>query len=311
MSFSGDDVTKKTDFNCSICGSNHFKRLGWYNGWFSFKLSVAICRECGIVCLNPRMNEKNYEEYYRNNYYGEYQPKPTTDSEVDIRGEKLFDKILPHIRKDSNLLEVGCGPGGNLIALKNKGFNNIVGLDPSLDCCLVVQSHGIDCKNSGLLAYTNESTNQGLFDLIILNGVLEHFVEPDKYLNLISGLLKEKGLLYISVPNIHGFVGKYVHDAFTIPHTFYFSFTTLRNLLSINGFEIIKKFESEEDEISILVAKKEINEAMEPDLLYDEYLQVLKHLKVDRIYVTNFPKLTRRLSRAIGGQILRKLGVIN
>ena len=303
--------TKKTDFVCSICGNNHFKKLEWYNGWFSFKLSVAICKECGIVCLNPRMNEKDYEEYYRNNYYGEYQSKPSIDGEVDIRGEKLFDKIFPHIKKEYNLLEVGCGPGGNLIALKNKGFDNISGLDPSSDCCAVVKSYGIDCKNTGLLTYSNDLSNQGVSDLIILNGVLEHFVEPNKYLNLISGLLKENGLLYISVPNIYGFVGRYTHDVFTIPHTFYFSIVTLKNLLNINGFEIIENFDRESNEISILVAKREASGTIEPDSLHDEYLQVLKYLKADRIYISGFPKLTRRLSRAMGGQVLRKFGVIN
>ena len=301
-------ITGKTRFKCSVCGENRFKKLKWYNGWFSFILGVSICKKCGTVCLNPRMNEQDYEEYYRSQYYGNYQPKPICSETINSKGNKIFRHILPYIKKESTILEIGCGPGGNLITLKNEGFHNIMGLEPSLECCLILNEYGIDCKNSGLLNYVNSSP--GIFDSIILSGVLEHFVEPDKSLILIRDLLKEDGLIYISVPNIYGFIGKCTHDLFTIPHTFYFSVSTLERLLTNSGFEIIECFKGKENEISLIAKKKKMNETLKSNSSHEEYIQVLKYLKSDRLYITNFPKLTRRITRAIGGQILRKFGLI-
>ena len=298
---------KKIHFKCSVCGKDQFKKLKWYNGWFSFILSVSICNECGTVCLNPRMNEQDYEEYYRSQYYGNYQPKPHYNEATTSKGNEIFSCLLPYIKKESALLEIGCGPGGNLLTLKKEGFNNITGIEPSLDCCLGIHAHGIECKNSGLLEYVDSRPEP--FNLIILSGVLEHFVEPDKSLILIRDLLKEDGLIYISVPNIYGFIGKYTHDVFTIPHTFYFSVNSLKHLLTNSGFEIIECFDSKKNEISLIAKKKKLDKMLKSNSSHNEYAQVLKYLKLDRFYITNFPKLTRMITRAIAGQVLRKLGL--
>ena len=299
-------MNRLVSHKCSICGGEQFRRLNRYDGWFSEDLCVAVCRNCGVVCLNPRMSEEDYEIYYRTRYYGEYQPKPNPECEKvteDSRGAKICDDILPCIERSSIVLEIGCGTGGNLITLRNRGFSNVAGLDPSPDCCSIVRSYGINCINSALLPYALDSNNPDAFDLIILSHMLEHFVEPDVSLRLIRSLLRENGLVYILVPNLYGHIGQDPRDQFALPHTFYFSISTLKALLNNNGFVLEQRFSSNKDEIAVL-ARKSIGTDI-PVMVENEYDRAIKYLKMDRMYMNYAWRALGRALRRVLSKLLK------
>jgi SAM-dependent methyltransferase len=249
------------------------------------------------------MSEEEQKIYYKTQYYGEYQPKPSPEQEriEDPRGAKIRDDIFPYIEKSSAVLEIGCGTGENLMALRNRGFSNLTGLDPSPDCCSIVRSYGINCISSTLLSYALDSKNHNVFDLIILSHMLEHFVEPDASLRLIRNLLRENALVYILVPNLYGYTGQDPCSQFTLPHTFYFSINTLKALLSNNGFVLEQRFSSNEDEIAVL-ARKPIKTDI-PKNVENEYDRAIKYLK-NKIYI-NFIKRAWRARRRIFTKLLK------
>lgn len=140
--------------------------------------------------------------------------------------------------------------------------------------------YDINCVNKSLASYVLESNASGKFDCVILSHVLDHFVEPDKALEMISSIMEPEGIMYIRLKNFYGFTNAFAE--FCTPHTFYFGKTSLQMLLNNCGFKVDRYFESPADEI-VLTAKKS-SEKLTP--ITDntiEYEKVLSYLGKDRI----------------------------
>jgi len=220
-------------YSCSVCKSREFELI-YERGVFFDKIYISICKNCGIVCQNPRMDETFFEKYYSSDeYYGHYQPQ-INESSVS-----------------SHILEIGTGRGDNLITLKEKGFINLYGTEINSRCVNTLKKKRIKCFNGNLRKFLKTKT--GLFDLIILSHVLEHFVEPDNELLDISELLKETGYLFVLVPNLTSPSNTF--SQFTLPHTFYFTKTSLSNLLGICGLSSIMSKQLISSELATLAKK--------------------------------------------------------
>lgn len=80
----------------------------------------------------------NHRNLLYQDYHTKFKSKISSIRINDLRS--LFEhynfKILPFIKSlayNSNILELGCGPGYLLDYLKSKGFNNIKGIDISIE----------------------------------------------------------------------------------------------------------------------------------------------------------------------------------
>jgi len=66
--------------NCVICDSNDFKLLSQKDR-YGLPTDVVICKQCGLVQINPIMLENNYNDFYnfeyRKLYVGTEIPKET------------------------------------------------------------------------------------------------------------------------------------------------------------------------------------------------------------------------------------------
>jgi len=276
-------IKRNIIYNCSVCGENSFLKIYGVSVF-----NVCVCRTCGVVCLNPRMDEGGYVDYYRNQYYRNYQPKIEVKKPVRIektfRGVKIFNDLQKYVSPKSRIIEIGCGEGENLIVFKNKGFNDLTGLDPSSDCCKRLENFNIECIDKPLSEFATNLDINRKFDCVILSHVLEHFVEPEKALQIIANIIKPDGILYILVPNLYGFKNPF--SQFCIPHTFYFSKVSLESLLRNSSFIVEKYFEgSNEDEIALL-AKKSSKPLTFIKQYPNEYKRVLSYLKRDKqVYI--------------------------
>jgi len=141
-----------------------------------------------------------------------------------------------------------------------------------------LQRYGITCTNCSLESYMDSSTRSSSekFDCVILSHMLEHFVQPEKALEMIGGILKPDGIIYILVPNLYGFTRPY--SQFTTPHAFYFSKTSLGMLLNNCGFMAHGHFETPSDEIALVARRADSRQsAIEADTT--EYERVSSYLK--------------------------------
>lgn len=227
-------------YPCPVCGENDFEKI-FERGVFSDKIYVSICKNCGLVCQNPRMDENFFVNYYKGSeYYGSHQPRLNESAEghnSSGRPKKIFFNVRQKISKQSAILEVGAGRGENLFFLKKMGFNNLSATELSKHSSDLLNARGIRCYYGTLDNFL--LTEKRKYNLIILSHVLEHQVQPEKMLAQLGGLLKKNGLVLILVPNL--LFPKNTFSQFMIPHVFYFTPTSLKNLLSTLRYINIKE----------------------------------------------------------------------
>jgi SAM-dependent methyltransferase len=159
----------------------------------------------------------------------------TTPSD-QARFKEIVDLVSPYLDKDQRLLDVGCATGGLLAEFKSRGYNRLLGTDPSPSCArLASRLHGIDAK---AVSIAQLGMIEGAFDAVFLTGVLEHVRDVDGSLRQVGECVAGNGLLYIEVPDASRY-----HQHFSAPyqllsmeHINYFSPSSLGNLLNRHGF---------------------------------------------------------------------------
>jgi SAM-dependent methyltransferase len=111
--------------------------------------------------------------------------------------------LLPKGRIFEYVLEVGCGNGATLCALKERDIaKKTFGID-LID--LKDNKRGIDTFISGDVEKIELSFDTNYFDLIILGEVLEHLVNPWNFLKKMNIFLKSQGIIVASLPNLRYF----------------------------------------------------------------------------------------------------------
>jgi len=112
--------------------------------------------------------------------------------------EELMFSLLPN-GNQKKLLDVGCGIGTITLELQKKGFQ-VTGIDFS--------EVAIDkCLQSGLDVILSDVDKDGLkfpdrsFDIVWAADIIEHVFDPMFLLDEINRVLKDDGLVIMSIPN--------------------------------------------------------------------------------------------------------------
>jgi SAM-dependent methyltransferase len=116
-------------------------------------------------------------------------------------------RIAPHLPADrsARILEIGCGYGRNLLALKELGYGNAEGVDISAEAvCYASDVLGLsNVRQASATDQLGAGDEGGDFDAILLIDVLEH-LEVQESLHVIAAarrLLRPGGCVVIQVPN--------------------------------------------------------------------------------------------------------------
>jgi SAM-dependent methyltransferase len=96
------------------------------------------------------------------------------------------------IKRDSNILDVGCGNGELLYKLYNLGFCKLTGIDPYI-------TEEIKEKNFRVLKGNLMELDEK-FDFIMLNHSFEHMKDPKESIQYMARLLNPSGVIMIRVP---------------------------------------------------------------------------------------------------------------
>ncbi|MCC7355251.1 MAG: class I SAM-dependent methyltransferase [Anaerolineae bacterium] len=146
-------------------------------------------------------------------------------------------EMVPRYRPHGRLLDVGCGSGAYLLAMRALGWE-VHGVET--DTRSVERARevwALDVRQGPLELAGFDS---GMFDVITLWHVLEHLPSPRRALAACHRLLKLGGQLMLEVPNVVGpgarlFRERWFHvDA--PRHLYAFSPTTLRRILDETAF---------------------------------------------------------------------------
>jgi len=214
-------------------------------GQFNLPTYVCICTGCGLVFLNPRWKKERYEEFYKQEF-SNYEPVDLDSSlkeNLDDAPEaiQVWNRLkIFNIGSTQCILDMGCGAGSILKTLKARIPNSsLFAIEPQqayqeyLKKKLSIEVVATDVDSKWYELYPNK------FDLIIMRHVLEHFLNPIESLKKTVSTLSPNGLLYLAVPNMMNPGGSLRRYWFRAAHTFYFSETTLLQILSRAGLEQI------------------------------------------------------------------------
>jgi len=117
------------------------------------------------------------------------------------------DHVIPYIGKafpvtgKSNILEIGCGEGGNLLPFLELGCN-AVGIDLSESKINLAKHFLKNFENIELIAddiYNTGYLNQS-FDLIILRDVIEHLPGQEFFMEFVKKFLHPDGKIFLGFP---------------------------------------------------------------------------------------------------------------
>ncbi|MFH1194508.1 MAG: class I SAM-dependent methyltransferase [bacterium] len=149
------------------------------------------------------------------------------------------------ITKDTTILEIGSGAGGTLTFLTDS--ENRYAIDP-LEYYYSTVIKFIDQRDKSVKYSTEKGENlpfpDKMFDLIIMDNVLDHCDNPLEVMNEIDRVIKKDGLIYFRQNTYHlwGKIVRYLMEIVTIdkghPHTF--SKNDLKKLFITSNFMIIK-----------------------------------------------------------------------
>lgn len=227
-------VFKRGTFTPEGISSDNFKitdsRYGSLWNFFS-------CKNCSFVFSNPYIPEEYIVKFYSELNDKEY------SSEADGRS-KNFRLIIKRLRKiekpGNNLLDIGAASGIFLNIAYKEGYN-ISGIEPS--DFLVKEAkklYGINIFKGTI----NDFKTSENFSVITLLDILEHLVNPDKFISKTKDLIKQNGILVIVTPDINSFTAKIFGKRwwhYRIAHINFFNLKSINILLKKYGFEIIKK----------------------------------------------------------------------
>jgi 2-polyprenyl-3-methyl-5-hydroxy-6-metoxy-1,4-benzoquinol methylase len=223
---------------CPACGGT--RRTPLYAGLRDRPLrapgewSLQRCGACQSAYLDPRPTESSVMRAYAN-YDTHARPGPPREEAGAVRAVwvrlrhgylnhlwgyalqpaspagRFLVPMLPNARRldeairrlsfpgpGARLLDVGCGNGGFVMFMSRLGWDS-EGLDPDVEAVAAARAAGVKAR----VGTAGDMTEQdGVFDAVTLNHVIEHIHDPAGALARVRQRLKPGGVVWVATPNV-------------------------------------------------------------------------------------------------------------
>lgn len=152
---------------------------------------------------------------------------------------RLFRRVIQQLRvpASSEVLDIGCGTGGNLRLLREFGFSGIAGADISPQAVQYCRLKGFDRVEVGAvedLPFPSDS-----FGLGLLTDVLEHVEDDVSALVEVRRVLRPGGSLIVTVP---AFMGLWGPQDEVSHHLRRYTAPEIREVIEASGLRVEKAF---------------------------------------------------------------------
>jgi 2-polyprenyl-3-methyl-5-hydroxy-6-metoxy-1,4-benzoquinol methylase len=238
------------------------------------ELQISQCAACSLVQL-----ENDPVDYYKDVI--------TAASLSEQSKDALTEEWKPFVAKyklaGKLALEVGAGRGDFLHVLNRLGLVSH-GLENSAENCELCLLSGAKIFNEYLLNWQPSER----YSLIVCNNYLEHQPDTRAFILAMRDILSDKGVLYISVPNLNYLLDKSCFYEFVADHLVYFTKDALSTALKSLDFEIIEEYEKNNGNDLVIVARKRTPLQLSQSLKnYQEIVGSVKKLVVEECAAGN------------------------
>lgn len=203
------------------------------------KYDVYVCEHCGLVYAGNIEESMPLDKYYASisKYERPGWSEQTIVSDQDTQAAKLIAKCALGGSIRNTVLDVGCGAGGMLHELKNLGYNDVYGLEPSEKNALSANiQYGVKVYTGNLGGKIPELCEKN-FNVVAMKGVLEHLLDLKESIGYMIDYLLPSGKIFIEVPDIDLFSShSNLYQEFSVEHVNFFSKNSLTELFRTFGF---------------------------------------------------------------------------
>jgi 2-polyprenyl-3-methyl-5-hydroxy-6-metoxy-1,4-benzoquinol methylase len=233
---------------CPVCQQSSFSNyLNVEDYTVSHKeFTIQQCNSCYFLFTNPRPSEEQIGAYYESQDYISHHDEAKdlmSKAYTSVRNhtiEKKVELINSLVQPKGTLLDIGCGTGNFLSAVKANGWKTF-GTEPDSG------ARAIASKRVGATIFENvndDAMGAQQYDIISMWHVLEHVHKLNETIDWLQNHLKPNGRIIIAVPNPQSYdAAKYGRfwAAYDVPrHLYHFTRATMKNLLQRHGLTVQK-----------------------------------------------------------------------
>ncbi len=227
---------------CHLCGAPALPLFAArdYEHGVPGEWRLARCSACALVFLDPLPAAAEIGGFYPPDYSAY-----NSDTIISWMSRVVYAQDAKRIAaltgRSGRILDVGCGNGAALLALKKRGSWELHGVE--IDAAAAERA-----RKLGLPVQTGELTDctfpEASFDLIRMGHVIEHARDPLAILRRAYALLKTGGVLFGETPNTDcldfRLFGRYWGALHVPRHIVLFDDANLRRALAESGFRDVR-----------------------------------------------------------------------
>lgn len=303
----GDDERGARDMKCFLCKqdkaveflnlgeqplANKYPTKAGFKTEDFFPLAVFFCTGCKNVQLGTIVSrERMFVDYY---YLSSVNPGLV----------RHFATLAKRLATAKFVVDIGSNDGILLKPLKELGVKAI-GVEPSINVSKIANDRGLTTITSFFNKEVAEEINNewGKPDVVVASSIFTHLDNPHQFITNVKRVMSPDGSFIIEVEYIGNILKNIQFERFYLDRIFYYSLTSLRDLLATHGMYIadVEIIEPHGGSLQVVIrnaAHNSMPSKRVADLLAEEektlHLQVLGKFKqtVDE-YITTFrDKLT-------------------
>lgn len=230
---------------CPLCSSVNLNARLICTDYFvsGEKFPVVSCGECGFTFTQDHPGENEAGKYYASEEYISHSDtsRGLTNKLYRLARSFMLKRKVQLVKRmtgkdKGTILDIGSGTGHFANAMKLEGW-----LSEGIE--INEKARSFSRKEFQLDVYDTseiQRLNPEKYDCITLWHVLEHFHDPDRYMQEIHRLLKPDGLCIIALPNSGSLDSEYFREhwaAWDVPrHIWHFTPLTFRRFAERTGF---------------------------------------------------------------------------
>ncbi|HLN20673.1 MAG TPA: class I SAM-dependent methyltransferase [Bacteroidales bacterium] len=206
---------------------------------------VVTCDSCGFLFTQDYPEENEMTRYYDSGSYISHSnsSEGIVDRLYQLIRQVMLKRKTALVRRyagksEGSILDVGCGTGHFLDAMKKDGWNSAgIEINPA------AREFAVSKFNLTVYQSADHLPPDSQFDCITLWHVLEHFHKPEEYILSLKKRLKPAGVLIIALPNSGSFDASHYKDkwaAYDVPrHLWHFNPFTFKIFAENSGIRLM------------------------------------------------------------------------